>query len=206
MHGERYRMAADAIKDFTRAREGDAFGLTLFGSYQIRWLPLTRDLRAIRNAMAFADPAHQPPHMGGTAIADALRFCTRNIESESEEGDRMIVLVSDGFSSDLGGGEHERVASELRAANITLYHVHVGESDVPTQVVDMARETGGEALAAADPESLQEIFRHIDRMTPARFRSLGTQPMDHFRPFALAALVAAGVHTLGLLGMRYTPW
>ena len=40
------------------------FGLTLFGSHQIRWIPLTKDLKAIRNAMPFADPERQPTQAG----------------------------------------------------------------------------------------------------------------------------------------------
>lgn len=206
MYGERYRMAAKAIEDFTRAREGDAFGLTLFGSFQIRWIPLTRDLNAIRHAMPFADPAHQPRHMGGTAIAGALRFCQANMEAEALEGDRMIILVSDGWSSDLGGGQNEELGETLRAAGITLYHIHVAETDVPSEVVDLAAATGGAAMQATDPESIKQVFRHIDRMKPARFKPAGTIPMDYFRPFALAALSLAGLHALGLLGMRYTPW
>jgi Ca-activated chloride channel family protein len=206
MSGDRYRMASKAITQFTEAREGDAMGLTLFGSHQIRWIPLTRDLKAIRNAMPFANPDQQPIHMGGTAIAGALRFCKDNIEAESLEGDRLIVLVSDGFSSDLDGGESGRVAAELKEANITLFHVHIGEDMVPMEVADMARETGGDAMAASDPESLKQIFRHIDRMKPAKFKSTGTMPMDHFRPFALVALFLVGAQLVGMLGMRYTPW
>lgn len=206
MTGPRYELASKAISNFTKAREGDAFGLTLFGSYQIRWIPLTKDLKAIRNAMPFADPARQPVHMGGTSIAAALRFCKANMEAEAQEGDRLIVLVSDGYSSDLDGGENERVAEELKQAHITLYHIHVAEDEVPSEVVDMARMTGGEALAATDAASIQQVFHHIDRMKPARFRSVGTQPLDHYRPFALAALALCGLHLVSLLGLRYTPW
>ncbi|HZW07109.1 MAG TPA: vWA domain-containing protein [Phycisphaerales bacterium] len=206
MSGERYRMASKAITDFTNSREGDAIGLTMFGSHQIRWIPLTRDLAAIRNAMPFADPEHQPIHMSGTAIAAALRFCKANMEAESSEGDRLIVMVSDGASSDLDGGENEKVAQELKEAGITLYHIHVAEGGVPSEVADMASATGGGAFAAADTDSLKQVFRHIDKMKPARFAQSGTVPMDHFRPFAIAALALAGVHVLGLLGARYTPW
>jgi Ca-activated chloride channel homolog len=77
MSGGRYRMASKAITDFTTAREGDAFGLTLFGSHQIRWIPLTKDLKAIRNAMPFADPERQPIHMSGTAIVPRSAFASR---------------------------------------------------------------------------------------------------------------------------------
>lgn len=206
MMGPRYQLASQAIQDFTKFREGDAFGLTLFGSHQIRWIPLTKDLKAVRNAMPFADPDRQPPHMGGTAIGAALRFCKNNMEVEAPEGDRLIILVSDGMSSDLSGGEADAIASELKEANITVYHIHVAEDDVPSDVVDLARQTGGDAMQATDPETIKQVFRHIDRMKPARFRAVGTVPMDHFEPFALAALVFASLHTIGLLGLRYTPW
>jgi len=206
MYGERYRLASKAITDFTNAREGDAVGLTLFGSHQIRWIPLTKDLAAIRNAMPFADPQNQPVHMGGTSIAAALRFCKANMEAEAHDGDRLILMVSDGFSSDLDGGENLKVAEELKSAGITLYHIHVAEDAIPSQVVDMADATGGGAFAATDADSIKQVFKHIDRMKPARFAQSGTIPMDHFRPFAIAALALCGLHTLGLLFARYTPW
>ncbi len=205
--GGRYDMAKEAIEAFTLEREGDAFGLTLFGSHQIRWVPLTRDLKVIRDALPFANPAWQPSHMSGTMIGRALRFCMNNMMDEAEEGDRLIILVSDGYSADLGDGYAENdIAGELRGANITLYHIHVGSDDIPSEVVDIADLTGGDAFIAKDTAGLAQIFRHIDRMRPARFRPGGTTPMDRFGPFALVGLFALGAHTLASLGLRYTPW
>ncbi|MCH2133765.1 MAG: VWA domain-containing protein [Phycisphaerales bacterium] len=205
--GNRYEMATDAIRDFIDAREGDAFGMTLFGSYAIRWVPLTRDLEAIRNALPFANPRHQPSHMGGTRIGHALEFCTSNMVVEASEGDRLIILVSDGVSSDLrDSGSVMAMVDDLRASNITMYHVHVGTSAVPSQVQNMAKETGGEAFVATDRQSLERVFSHIDRLKPDRFARGGTVPMDFFFPFAIAGLAALAFHIMGLLGMRYTPW
>lgn len=206
MWGRNHELAKKAIEDFTRAREGDAFGLTLFGVEQIRWLPLTKDLQAIRDALPFADPANQPSHMGGTMIGAALRFCLRNMLAEGEEGDRMIVLVSDGFSADLGGSAAEEIGGELRDAGIVVYHVHIDESEVPAEVRDLVEETGGEAFAATDLASLRAIFAHIDKMKPARFAPAGTVPLDDFAPFAVVALALLGIHLVGLLGARYSPW
>jgi Ca-activated chloride channel family protein len=206
MTGRNYENARKAIEDFTRAREGDAFGLTLFGVAQIRWLPITKDLQAVRNAMPFANPDQQPSHMGGTAIAAALRFCKSNMEIEATEGDRLIILVSDGFSGDLGEGTEYEVAEELKEARITVYHIHVDQSDIPSEVVELAKATGGDGFHASDPQSLTTVFNHIDRMKPARYASVGTVPMDHFKPFALAALALLALHAIGLMGVRYTPW
>ncbi len=195
-----------AIKDFIAVREGDAFGLTIFGSQQIRWTPLTKDLSAIHNALPFADPSRQPSHMSGTMIGAALRFCKDNMTNEAEQGDRIIILVSDGDSFDLAGEAGGEIADELKQENIRLYHVHVATDPIPDEVVDIARETGGEAFQATDALSLKRVFTHIDRMKPAEFRTLGTVPLDHFKPFAIIALAFLGLHVVGLLGVRYTPW
>lgn len=205
--GDRYTMAKEAIEGFVNARDGDAFGLTLFGSQQIRWTPLTQDLNAIRNALPFANPENQPSHMGGTRIGAALMFCKNNMTQEATRGDRMIVLVSDGQSSDLGQGFSEfDYAQELSDAKITLYHVHVGDEDIPQDVVEIAQQTGGQAFAAKEPASLKRVFEHIDRMRPAQFQPGGTVPMDHFAPFALVGIALVGLHVLSLTGVRHTPW
>ena len=205
--GNRYDMAIDAVGDFVDAREGDAFGLTLFGSYAIRWVPLTRDLDAIRNALPFADPERQPMHMGGTRIGHVLQFCLGNMATEAEAGDRMIILVSDGMSSDIADASAAlALADDLKASNITVFHVHVGTGSVPGTVQELARETGGEAFVATDRKGLGRAFQYIDQLRPDRFAPGGTVPMDFFMPFAVLSALALGMHVVGLFGGRYTPW
>jgi Ca-activated chloride channel family protein len=206
MTGRNYELAKTAVEDFTRAREGDAFGLTLFGVQQIRWMPLTKDLNAIRNALPFADPSQQPTHMGGTMIGSALRFCLKNMVVEAPTGDRLIILVSDGMSGDLGGGEADKIGEELKDAGITVFHIHIDESDVPADVRDLVEITGGDAFATTDTNNLKAVFSHIDKMKPAQFAPVGTVPLDEFAPFAVAALALLGLHGFGLLFARYTPW
>ncbi len=206
MSGRNYQLATKAVEDFTRAREGDAFGLTLFGIQQIRWLPLTKDLQAVRNALPFANPDFQPSHMAGTAIGAALQFCGRNMVAEAKSGDRLIILVSDGMSADLEGDKPTEIGEELKQEGITVFHIHIDESEVPGDVLELVELTGGQSFAATDLESLKAIFTHIDRMKPATFSNPGTVPLDRFAPFAVVALVLCGLHAVGLLGARWTPW
>lgn len=207
MGGQRYRSAAKAISDFTLVREGDAMGLTLFGFAQVRWIPLTKDLQAVRNALPFANPEHQPPQMRGTAIGACLYFACQNIAVEALEGDRLIILVSDGQSGDVRGGQQYELAVELIAARCVLYYIHVAE-DAPmmSEVAEMARLTGGEGLAASDRASLQGVFRHIDRMQSARVIAQGSVLTDDLGVLALAVLGAGLLHLVGMLGLRVTPW
>jgi Ca-activated chloride channel family protein len=206
MAGRNYELATKAVEDFTRAREGDAFGLTLFGVRQIRWMPLTKDLNAIRNALPFANPEQQPSHMGGTMIGAALEFCRENMVAEAAEGDRLVILVSDGMSADLDGDASDRIGGALKDDGITVFHIHIDESDVPAEVVDLVELTGGQAFSATDTSALRAVFDHIDKMKPAQFAQVGTVPLDRFTPFALVALALLGLHAIGLLFARYTPW
>ena len=206
--GRRYEMARDAVGEFVDSREGDAFGLTIFGSYPIRWVPLTQDLDAIRNALPFADPQRQPMHMGGTRIGAALRFCLGNMVTEAEDGDRMIILVSDGVSSDLSA---IRVPPSPSPTNSTP---RTSRSTTCTSATVRCRRWCRiwPARPAARHSSrrirkgLERVFEQIARLRPDRFAPGGTVPMDFFLPFAVLGLVGLGGHLVGLCWGRYTPW
>ena len=202
----RYEMAKRAMEDFIDTRKGDALGFTLFGTQQIRWTPLTKDLATIRRALPFANPRNQAPFMGGTMIGAALRFCRDNMVSEATAGDRLLLLVSDGVSADVNSGNVSEYADEMKAANITVYHIHVGTDPVPTDVMEIAKSTGGESFVATDESGLKRIFKHIDRMKPAQFKPAAAIPMDYFQPFALVGLCLLAAYALGAFGLRFTPW
>jgi Ca-activated chloride channel family protein len=203
---DRYGNATAAIEEFTRARDGDAFGLTLFGSEQVRFIPLTKDLQAIRNALPFASPDNQPMQMSGTSIGAAIKFCAKNMVAETDTGDRMLIVVSDGVSFDLQGNQGDEIVEELKLDEITLYYVHVGTGANTPVLTDIAEQTGGAAFIAEDKQAVERVFKHIDRMEPARFEPAAAVPMDEFFPFALAGLVTLGLWVLGRFGMRFTPW
>ena len=203
--GTRYEAAMAAIDDFTSEREGDAFGLTIFGNEVLRWVPLTRDLSAIKNAPPFLHPHKLPRHFGGTEIGKGLLFC-RDTLTEQAEGDRMIILLSDGYSADLGGDRANEVATELYDAGIVLYSIHMGSGDAPQQMYDVTLPTGGEVFAVDNPAGLKAVFGHIDSMQPVRLVPSRTENVDDFGIAALVGLAALGLWVLTLIGVRYTPW
>src|SRR3989475_10415312 len=110
--GTRADKAFEAIVEFTSYRKGDAFGLTIFGTEVVHWVPLTKDLTALRLAAPFLRPERMPPHMSGTRIGHALEAVRARLRAP-EGGERMIVLVSDGESFDLGGGAAQKLGEEL---------------------------------------------------------------------------------------------
>ena len=205
--GSRYEAAMAAINDFVEKREGDAFGLTVFGGHYIHWIRLTNDPAAFKYAMPFLGPRNLPSWFsGGTAIAMALEKCI-DVMVEREEGDRMIVLFSDGYSGDFGGGNDKRIADKLVANDITLYAIHVADGGIPPQIQTVAAATGGLAFSAGDPQGLEQVFKNIDEMAETKIEKISAESMDHFRPYTIAGLSLLGLSVIALIsGVRYTPW
>jgi Ca-activated chloride channel family protein len=201
----RYDAAMEAINQFITYREGDAFGLTIFGNEVMHWVPLTSDVSAFRCAPPFLRPELLPGWFGGTEVGKALRAC-RKVLAEREEGDRLIVLVSDGYSADLFGEQGEAVARELAAEGITVYWVHVAEGEPPAETALICDRTGGQVFAAGDPEMLRAVFQRIDQMQKARLETVQGEAVDWFEPVCLAGLVLLGLHSLCAFGLRTTPW
>jgi Ca-activated chloride channel family protein len=203
--GNRADAAMKAIVDFTTYRKGDAFGLTIFGTEYVHWTPLTKDLSAIRLAAPFLRPEKMPPHMGGTRIGHALRAVGKKLRTR-EDGDRMVVLISDGQSFDLYGGEAQRIAEEFQADNIVVFYIHVAEGQPQEETFSLANLTGGQAFAADDPAALNEVFQRIDTMKPVKLKRAAPDQADWFGPFAVAGLGLTALQVVGSLYFRFTPW
>lgn len=201
----RYDAAMGAVNDFISFRKGDAFGLTVFGSSVLNWVPLTNDVSAFKCAPPFLRPEKLPPWFGGTMIGMALREAEKTMLS-STSGDRMIVLFTDGESFDLENGADVAIAQSLKANGIKVYDIHVAEGGAPDSVAVIASMTGGEVFTAGDPAALKAVFAKIDEMQKAPLKRVTPDPIDFFEPFALAGLCLGGLYLFTLFGLRHTPW
>jgi len=203
--GNRYDAAMESLNSFIEYREGDAFGLTVFGSSVLNWVPLTNDVSAFRCATPFLRPENLPPWFGGTMIGMALRSAEKTLLS-SDTGDRMIVLLSDGDSFDLRDGMDVKIAQSLAANGIKLYAIHIADGGVPDPVALISSMTGGEVFAVGDPAALDAVFAQIDEMQKAPLKRVTPDPVDFFEPFALTGLGVGALYLLTLFGLRHTPW
>jgi Ca-activated chloride channel family protein len=203
--GSRYDGSMKAIDGFLDVRKGDAFGLTFFGNNVLHWVPLTSDPSAIRCAPPFMKPENVPNWMGGTMIGKALLAC-KEILTSREEGDRMIILVSDGESFDLRGGNDETIAQTLKRSNITVYAIHISDRSPPPPIVNITALTGGEVFAVDDPGALTVVFQRIDAMRETKLEKTASELLDNFAPVCIAGLSLLAVSGCALFGLRYTPW
>jgi Ca-activated chloride channel family protein len=200
----RFESAMDAARQFCEYREGDAFGLTVFGTEYLHWFPPTRELSAMRHALPFVEPVRRLPWFGGTMIAHALQGCKERL-MRTEEGDRAIILITDGSSADFFNGGDRQIAEELAEQRIRVFSIMIGAGG-NEGIHTIAAYTSGKVFEAGDPAALTTVFGEIDRMQKAKFRQVTSDWVDYYRPLSLAGLVTAGLWGLGCLGLRYTPW
>ena len=203
--GSRYDASMQAISDFLDYRSGDSFGLTFFGNNYIHWVPLTSDPSAFRNAVPFMRPENAPPHFGGTEIGKAV-LGAREVLTSREQGDRMMILITDGMSGDIRNGAEMELAKRLRRDGIKLFAVNIQEREAPGEIVNLARMTGGEVFNPGDEQGLRQVFEAIDEMTKTELEQGTAELVDWFWPFCVGGLGVLTVYVLFLFGWRYTPW
>jgi Ca-activated chloride channel family protein len=202
--GSRYDTAMKSVEEFLGYRKGDAVGLTFFGNSVLHWCPLTSDTSAVKCAPPFMRPENVPRWFNGTEIGKALRSC-KQVLVERQEGDRMIVLLTDGESYDLFNNA-EAIAKELKEANITVFAIIIGMDRIQDEIITITHTTGGEAFEAGDPDALRHVFKRIDQMKQAPMEKKLADALDDYRPYCVLALGLLGFCTVTAFGFRYTPW
>jgi len=202
----RFDGAMDALEAFLTTREGDAFGLTIFSRHFIHWVPLTQDTAAIRMARKFIWPELFPDEIWGhTFIAKALGGAITPL-SKHTEGDRTIILITDGEGEDIGGGREREVIAKLKRHGIVVFAIALNDRGFTPGLENIAQETGGQIFKAITPQTLRIVFDRIDAMKKVEIRSTEPEVIDFLDPFLTPALVILGLQILSTFGLRFTPW
>jgi len=202
----RFDGAMDAIETFLSAREGDAFGLTVFSRRFLHWVPLTTDTLAIRMARKFIAPELFPdPLWGGTFIAKALGGAIVPL-SKHPEGDRMIILITDGEGEDIVKGGEREIIARLRQHQIVVFAVSMTDKPVNPALEAIARETGGQLFTALTPQALAIVFDRIDQMKKVEVQATRPEVIDFLDPFLVPAMALVAMQLLAMFGLRFTPW
>jgi Ca-activated chloride channel family protein len=214
----RFDSAMDAIEQFTTYRKGDAFGLTIFSRNFIHWLPLTLDTQSIALSKRFIEPNNpklDPPSMGRHGLPDELwgnTFIGKALHGAAEllaqrpTGDRMIILMTDGESSDILPPLDAEITAHLRAENITVFSILLTNDSVQPSLIGITRATGGEVFNAVTPEALASVFKSIDEMKKVVVLEKRPRVTDFYEPFLIPAISVLAASVLALFGLRFTPW
>ncbi len=164
------------VSSFIDQRTEDRLGLILFGTRAYLQSPLTFDKQAIRNMLYNTDAG-----MAGnsTSIGDALGLALKNLRTEKDKTNNIIILLTDGENND-GYLSMAQAISLAEKENIKVYTIGVGaeasflsslfsinnnELD-ETSLKELAQKTKGNYFRATNLTSLAEIYNRIDQLEP----------------------------------------
>ncbi|MBX2867980.1 MAG: VWA domain-containing protein [Acidiferrobacterales bacterium] len=196
--------------DFIQRRKGDRIGLILFGTNAYLQAPLSLDRITV-------DQLLQESAIGlageKTAIGDAIGLAVKRL-NDRPGTEKLLVLLTDGANT--AGETNPLDAAELaKLAGLRIYTIGFG-SDASGQksffgqnlfsrrnAVDIAtlREvatiTSGKFFRATDTETLEEIYRLIDRLEPVEQELDDLKPLYElfYIPLGFALFLSFG-HTL----------
>ena len=206
---DRFSVVRAVAHDFTLKRSGDRVGLVLFGTRAFLQAPLTPDLATVAKLL---DESEVGLAGEATAIGDALGLAVKHLH-ERPEGERVLVLLSDG-ESNAGVLDPKRAAELARDAGVRVYTIGVGTGHAvsPSRrrgrgpagadeatLKEIAETTGGRYFRADDTESLVGVYRDIDALEPTEGNPATVRPVRALFPYPLgAAFVVAGL--LGVTG------
>lgn len=197
--GERPRLevAQEALLDFIDHRPDDRLALLAFRSRSLVLSPLTLDHRALGDFVREAGRIELEDGTAiGLAVADAL-----NLLREAAGPSRVVVLLTDGENN-------QRLVEPLEAARLAqalgvrVYTIGVVDEPPPgspqarrlnvdeTALRRMAEITGGQYFRAADPGSLEAIYRHIGALETSRAERAAPPTYRELGPWLLAAALA----------------
>lgn len=211
----RLEAAKNVAIEFVNSRQNDNIGLVLFSGESFTQSPLTTDKMALCNL--FSAVSCEMIDVPGTAVGMGLATAINRIK-ESKAKSKVIILLTDGTNN--VGEIDPIMAAELANSvkndagedvKIRVYTIGVGTKGMapfPFQTVfgvqrqmvpvdideptlkKIAEITGGKYFRATDNESLQNIYKEIDKLEKTKVSVQEySKKREEFMPFAVAAAV-----------------
>ena len=191
---------------FVAAREGDRFGLIVFGDHAATLVPPSFDSDLMR-----AQLARLQVGIAGeaTAIGDALGLALKQVKTDGRLKPALI-LFSDGDST-AGEMKPSEALVAAQALGVKIYTVEIG-TDLfasPTRPVSKSTEpslkqiasvTGAQHYVAGTAQALQTIIQDIGRLEPSVARPATRRQIAewYWLPLLAAALLLVLVQILSL--------
>lgn len=174
--------AAKAVAtDFIKGRSNDRIGLVVFAGKSFTQCPLTLDYGIL---ISFLQELRTGLVEDGTAIGLGIANAVNRLRN-SEAKSKVVILLTDGRNNK-GAIDPITAARVAEALNVRIYTIGVGTRgealypvddplfgkryvrmpvDIDEDVLNkVAAQTGGKYYRATDKESLEKIFKEIDKL------------------------------------------
>lgn len=202
----RLEAAKQVAIDFVRNRPVDRFGLVIFSGESFTQCPVTGDHAAVISQITEADGSFL---QDGTAIGSGLATAVDRLRRGSAKS-KVVILLTDGENN--SGLIDPKTAKEIaKAYGVKVYTIGMGTegyAGAPVRVPDgqiviqqekvnidepllreIAEETGGKYFRAMANQSLQDIYKEIDRMEKSKTEIITNRIFtERFYPLTLLAI------------------
>ncbi len=206
---DRWSAARRLLKAFIAGRPDDRFALVLFSAHPVTLSPLTADHLRLWTML---ERLELDSRDDGTAMGSALMTAVRRL-SESPARSRVILLLTDG-AQNRGRVTGQEASLEAKNQGIRIHTMLIGrpggeslypidgggfarlkvDTD-PDALRQIALLTGGEYLAADDPQGLERSLAAVDKLEKT---ALPVDAPSEGKPLAAWFLAAAALLALPL--------
>ncbi|MGB2078717.1 MAG: vWA domain-containing protein [Vibrio sp.] len=207
---DRLTAVKQVLTEFINQREGDRFGLILFGDSAFVQAPFTADHKAWLELLDEAQTgmAGQSTHLG-----DAIGLGIKTLEDNSlddPDKQKLAIVLTDGNDTDSYVAPVD-AAKVAKAKDVKIHIIAMGdpktqgEDEMNMDIIhDIAQQSGGQAFQALDRDSLEKAYATINELEPSLYQSTTYRPKIslHYYFMALLVIMHLGVYSWATYSMR----
>ncbi len=214
------RMAGRFLNEFIEKRPDDRFGFVLFSSEAFDLLPLTYSKEAI---LATINASMIGKGLSDTNITKALEAAAVMFDKQTYRGARIVLLVSDGGSSDLDQATKDRISNLYKKHSLTIYWIYLrsrkgmtldvmpGDSplwvNLPERNLHEFFKETKLPYRAFEADTLEDFSKALDEISKQQYQTLiVTETIPKEKKHKLFFMVALLALWLLLLSQLYTSW
>lgn len=97
----------------------------------------------------------------GTSVERAIMTAIKGFEGDMLEERNIIILLTDGISTDTGGYTLEKIASAAQAKNITVMTISLGDEYDRELLQSIADHTGGNYFQISEADILEGLYHTL---------------------------------------------
>ena len=221
--GDRFSVAVETLKEFTKSRKTDRIGLVVFAGDAYLQIPLSVDYSLINEVLGSLE-------MGiiedGTAIGNALGLAVSHL-NDSDAKSKVIILITDG-DNNIGNISPESAKELAVEKEIEVHSILVGRGGLvpyptgrdifgimqhrrveipinPELLQSISKETGGIYSQAGDENEFNEKFSQlVEKMEKSKFKDeKAFRPFKEYYSYPLAFALFFWLLDLLYLSHRY---
>lgn len=195
----RIEVIRERMASFLKSRTGDRVALIGFAEEAFLIAPLTFDVRAVADMVSEA-PIGLPGRKTDLGRAIGLSVKLLRGEQEKEDGERLMILISDGEANagDLAAMDAANLAKDIGLKIFAIGFATGMDAASMAHMTDLAEVTGGRFVSAIGAGAMDDAYRAVSGMAPVAQPDAMTERRRDLRWPALCGVLVC----LGLLTWR----